>query len=82
MNLKSIFLAFGLVFGIILIAPAQQFKALVFTKTAGFRHQSIPNAVVALKKMGEKQVFSVHASEDPKVLSEESLAKYDILILV
>jgi len=61
---------------------AQQFRALVFSKTAGFRHQSIPNAIVALKKMGTKQVFSVHASEDPKVLAEENLMKYDVLILV
>lgn len=73
---------FALFFACTGLVQAQQFKALVYTKTAGFRHQSIPNAVVALKKMGEKQVFSVHASEDPKVLSEENLMKYDVLILV
>ncbi len=64
------------------ISHAQQFRVLVFSKTAGFRHQSIPNAVTALKKLGVKHVFHVHASEDPKVLKEESLMKYDVWILV
>lgn len=82
MKLKHTLLSLTLIFSVILVAPAQQFKALVFSKTAGFRHQSIPNAVVALKKMGQDQVFSVYASEDPNVLSEESLMKYDVLILV
>ncbi|MFC3879085.1 ThuA domain-containing protein [Algoriphagus namhaensis] len=80
MKLKSIL--FALLFVCASMVHAQQFRALVYTKTAGFRHQSIPNAVVALKKMGEKQVFSVHASEDPNVLKEENLMKYDVLILV
>ena len=82
MTLKRTFLTLSLVFSIAVLASAQQFKALVYTKTAGFRHQSIPNAVVAMKKMGEKQVFSVYTSEDPKVLEEESLMKYDVLILI
>lgn len=82
MNLKGTLSTLVLIFSIALVAPAQQFKALVFTKTAGFRHQSIPNAVTAMKKMGEKQVFSVYTSEDPRVLAEESLMKYDVLILI
>lgn len=82
MNLKTPLIALGLIFCLVTLAPAQQFKALVFTKTSGFRHQSIPNAVVALKKMGKDQVFSVHTSEDTNVLSEENLMKYDVLILV
>ncbi|MEB2780238.1 ThuA domain-containing protein [Algoriphagus persicinus] len=81
MNLKRTILALGLIFSVILVAPAQQFKALVFSKTAGFRHQSIADAVVALKKMGKTDVFSVYTTEDAGEFTDEKLAKYDVVIL-
>ena len=46
------------------IAQAQQFRALVISKTKGFRHQSIPEGVAAIKKLGEKHRFQVYATED------------------
>ncbi|GAB3648113.1 hypothetical protein GCM10028791_11270 [Echinicola sediminis] len=60
---------------------AQQFKALVFSKTQGFRHQSIPNAVKAIKDMGQTQQFRVYATEDATVFNDKSLEGYDVLIL-
>ncbi|MFM7629465.1 MAG: ThuA domain-containing protein, partial [Algoriphagus sp.] len=64
---KSIALVAILFLAISLNSLAQQggqFRVLVFSKTAGFRHQSIPNGVMAIKKMGEKHVFSVYTTED------------------
>jgi len=47
----------GLVFVIILIAPLSNLIALVFTKTAGFRHQSIPECRWwQLKMMGRSSI--------------------------
>lgn len=60
---------------------AQQFRALVFSKTAGFRHQSIPDAVVAIKKMAKDHVFSVHTTEDANYFTDENLSKFDVVIL-
>lgn len=82
MNLKPTLITLGLLLSVVFIAPAQQFKALVFSKTAGFRHQSIPDGVVALKKMGETHVFDVYTTEDAKAFTEENLAKYDVVILM
>ncbi|WP_194776586.1 ThuA domain-containing protein [Pararhodonellum marinum] len=59
-----------------------QFKALVFSRTAGFRHQSIPEGVAALKKMGKDHLFEVYATEDPRVFSDKGLESYDVVILM
>ena len=82
---KSFLLATLLVLSSSLMAIAQQggqFRVLVFSKTAGFRHQSIPNGVMALKKMGEKHVFSVFTSEDATQFTDENLAKFDAVVLM
>ena len=82
---KTFLLATLLVLSSSLMAFAQQggqFRVLVFSKTAGFRHQSIPNGVMALKKMGEKHVFSVFTSEDATQFTDENLAKFDVVVLM
>ena len=51
---SAIALTFVLFFLLNVASYAQQggqFRVLVFSKTTGFRHQSIPNGVMALKKM-------------------------------
>lgn len=60
----------------------QQFKALIFSKTQGFRHQSVPEGVVALKKLASKHRFEVYATEDATVFTKESLAQYDVIIMM
>lgn len=80
--LRKGFLMFSLILFTSISSFAQgQFRALVFSKTQGFRHQSIPNAVKALKDMARDRVFSVYATEDAAVFTDESLAKYDLIIL-
>ncbi|MBW3469016.1 ThuA domain-containing protein [Arthrospiribacter ruber] len=59
-----------------------QFKALVFSKTKGFRHQSIPDGVVALKKLARDHQFSVYATEDADIFTDEKLKEYDVIILM
>ena len=61
---------------------SQQFSALVFSKTQGFRHQSVPEGVSALKKLGSKHRFEVYATEDASVFTIEGLAKYDVIIMM
>ncbi|MEI7984897.1 MAG: ThuA domain-containing protein [Armatimonadota bacterium] len=52
---------------------------LVFSKTTGFRHDSIPNAVAAIKKLGTEHDFQVDATEDATVFNDENLKKYDLI---
>lgn len=52
---------------------------LVFSKTTGFRHDSIPNAIAAIKKLGAEHNFTVDATEDATVFTDENLKQYDLI---
>ena len=70
-------LLFILLLGLSSAALAEsQFKVLVFSKTAGFRHKSIPDGIAAMKKMASENNFAVDASEDSKVFTDENLKQY------
>jgi len=59
------------------VTPA--FSILVFSKTAGFRHDSIPAGVEAIRRLGTARGFSVDASEDAGVFTDDSLGKYKVV---
>ena len=46
------------------LASAHDFKVLVFSKTAGFRHASITNGIEAIRELGTNNNFTVDATED------------------
>lgn len=52
-------------------------KVLVFSKTAGFRHDSIPAGITALKELGGPAGITVDATEEAKQFTTANLAKYD-----
>jgi type 1 glutamine amidotransferase len=61
----------------------QKKKVLVFTKTNGFRHSSIPVAVKALTLMGEKTgAFEVTHTEDESYFEADKLNTFDAVIFV
>ncbi|AVH55869.1 MULTISPECIES: ThuA domain-containing protein [Streptomyces] len=41
------------------------FRVLVYTRTTGYRHDSIPDAVAAVRSLGAAHGFGVDATEDP-----------------
>ncbi|KAA9372933.1 ThuA domain-containing protein, partial [Microbispora cellulosiformans] len=45
-------------------AAAPDFKVLVFSKTTGFRHDSIPEGIAAVQKLGQDNNFAVDTTED------------------
>jgi uncharacterized protein len=68
-----------------LTVPAQaatKARILVYSGSTGFRHDSIPAAVEAMKTLGAKAGYTVDASEDPEVFSAENLKQYKALVLV
>jgi len=56
--------------------PPDRFSVLVFTRTAGFRHDSIPDAVDAIRTLGRTNGFAVDATEDPAVFADATLPAY------
>jgi PKD repeat protein/glucose/arabinose dehydrogenase len=68
----------------VLGTPAQaaepEFKALVFSKTAGYRHASIPTGVAAIKALGEANGFAVDATEDAASFTDANLDQYDVVV--
>src|SRR5689334_8128500 len=65
-----------------LSAPAADFNVLLFTKTVGFRHPSITNAVVAFRELAAANNFSVTNTEDAAVFSDANLAPYQAVVFL
>jgi len=56
------------------------FSALVFSKTAAFRHDSIPAGVAAIRQLGARHHFTVDATEDAAAFTDANLARYDVVV--
>ncbi|KAI2620939.1 glycosyl hydrolase [Hypomontagnella submonticulosa] len=59
------------------------FSVLVFSKTAGYRHDSIPAGIESIRRLGiSSGAFTVNASEDASVISFENLSRYAVVIFL
>ena len=61
-------------------ASAAPPRALIFTKTATFRHDSIPTAIAALQRIATEQGMQADATEDATAFTPENLARYRVVI--
>jgi type 1 glutamine amidotransferase len=57
-------------------------RILVFTKTAAFRHSSIPTAVRAVRQLAERNGLGVDATEDAAAFTASNLAHYDAVLFL
>jgi type 1 glutamine amidotransferase len=57
-------------------------RVLLFSRTAGFRHASIPAAVAALRRQGARQGMEVDHTEDPARLSAAGLRRYRAVVFL
>jgi type 1 glutamine amidotransferase len=69
----------GLVAG---AASAAAARVLVFTKTGGYRHASIPNGIQAIRTLGAQNGFDVDATEDESAFTAANLARYDAVVFL
>jgi cytochrome c len=60
----------------------QPFRVLVFSKTAGFRHDSIPQGVALLQSLGTTNNFTVTATEDSTAFTESNLRQFRCVIFL
>jgi type 1 glutamine amidotransferase len=63
-------------------AGANSFRALVFTKTTGYRHASIADGVRALERLGHEHAFGVDTTADATQFNRANLARYDVVIFL
>ena len=64
------------------VEQAQMKKVLVFTKTLGWRHQSIETGVETIKDFGRKHNFVVEHTEDSLLFSRKPLDQYDAIVFL
>ncbi len=57
-------------------------RVLVFTKTAGFVHSSIPAGIAAVQKLGQENGFDVDTTKNAAYFQEDSLKKYAAVIFL
>ena len=61
---------------------AQQPRVLVFSKTSGYRHASIPNGIAAIRKLGLENGFAVDTTEDAGAFTQKNLARYRAVVFM
>ncbi len=57
-------------------------RVLVFGKTAGFHHESIPAGFSAVQKLGTENNFEVDTTTNADFFSEDSLKKYSAVVFL
>ena len=63
-------------------ATPATYQVLAFSRTTGFRHDSIPDGLAMLTELGSANGFSVVASEDPALFSDSGLAPYRVIVFL
>jgi type 1 glutamine amidotransferase len=64
-------------------APKEpRYRVLVFSKTTGFRHTSIPDGIAAVWRLGDQNNFAVDATEDSSVFTTDFLNRYDVVVFM
>ncbi|WP_405382662.1 ThuA domain-containing protein [Maribacter sp. LLG6340-A2] len=57
-------------------------KVLVFSKTMGFKHASIPAGVAAIQKLGQENGFVVDTTKNSELFTEENLKQYAAIVFL
>jgi type 1 glutamine amidotransferase len=63
-------------------SSSSDFAVLVFSKTAGFRHSSIPAGIAAIQSLGSQHNFLVDATEDETSFTDANLANYQVVVFL
>ncbi|MFJ2900908.1 ThuA domain-containing protein [Streptomyces sp. NPDC087212] len=57
-------------------------RVLVFSRTEGFRHDSIPEGIETLQQLGATGEFQVDATEDAGAFTSRTLRRYDAVVFL
>lgn len=64
------------------VAAAKTPKVLIFSKTAGFHHESIPDGIAAIEKLGKENNFSVDTTTNSDYFTDDNLKQYSVVIFL
>lgn len=84
-NLRSLLLLLVVVGGLFSSCSKKregQPKVLIFSKTAGYYHESIPKGIAAIQKLGTENGFTVDTTKNAELINEENLAQYATVIFL
>jgi type 1 glutamine amidotransferase len=62
--------------------PKPRARVLAFSKTAGFRHDSIPTGIATIRSLARANGFSVAATGNAKVFSRKRLGSFDAVVFL
>jgi type 1 glutamine amidotransferase len=79
--MKYILIIFAIVCLSIAATNAKQ-KVLIFSKTAGFHHASIPVGIAAIAKLGQENNFDVDTTTDSKKFTYDNLKQYAAVVFL
>jgi len=57
-------------------------RVLIFCKTAGYHHNSIPAGIAAIKKLGAENKFEVDTTTNAALFTDSNLKKYKTVIFL
>ena len=57
-------------------------KVLVFSKTMGFKHASIPTGIAAIQKLGSENGFEVDTTKNAELFNEDNLKQYSAIVFL
>jgi len=64
------------------VASSKTPKVLVFSKTKGFHHESIPEGIAAIEKLGKENNFEVDTTTNSDYFTDENLKQYSAVIFL
>jgi cytochrome c len=67
---------------VVIPAAAGQPNILLFTRTAGFRHDSIPAGVSAIQTLAQQQGFGLALTEDGRQFTDQTLAQFSAVVFL
>src|SRR5438270_9416001 len=57
-------------------------RVLIFTKTTGYHHASIPDGVAAIEKLGKEHGFDTDTTSNSELFTLKNLKKYAAVVFV
>src|SRR5215203_1975117 len=57
-------------------------RILLFSKTAGYHHNSIPDGITAIEKLGKENKFDVDTTTNAAFFNQDSLSKYAAVVFL
>ncbi|XMO85502.1 ThuA domain-containing protein [Algibacter sp. AS12] len=84
--MKKIVVVLIIVFGFIISSCSNKrdgvAKVLVFSKTSGYKHKSIPAGIAAINKLGLESGFDVDTTKNADLFTDDNLKNYSAIIFL